>query len=1084
MMLVISGLASAVVTIECPDCSDDAQCDGSPCVRDLIAGKNHYAGEVIVWNNESHIFVKYDTNDDWCMEETQAYVGTSYMGTAPGSYDYKTTHDNCIDNFTYEIPLSDFSLDDCDTVYVATHAVVNKLNPDVPGEPQETAWGEGPEINGNWAMYFCYTIAPTASLGDYVWNDMNKNDIQDDEEVGLTGVTVNLYNCSGDSLRATTTTDENGYYNFTNLEPGNYYVNFTIPPEFEFTLQDAGPDNIDSDVNSTTGNTSCIILASGENNDTIDAGLYEIETPENKATIGDRVWEDSNGNGIQDDGELGISDIIVTLHNCSDDTIVSSTTTDADGYYNFTVTPGSYYVNFSSDGYVFTSANQGTDDGVDSDANSSGITDCVNLDNNETNYTVDAGLYRPVSIGDYVWEDVNADGIQNDGNTGIGNVTINLYDCDTGNKIANNTTDVDGDYNFTGLSPGNYYVNFEAPHGYEFTILGQGANYEDNNANILGNTTCITLVSGENNDTIDVGLYQPATIGDFVWEDSDKDGVQDPGETGISGLTVELYNCSTDELESSTITNASGYYNFSVTPGNYYVQFSSDGYNFTQANKESEDVDSDADSSGNTTCITVVSGETNETIDAGLYQQAMIGDFVWEDSDMDGIQDDGETGIPDIRVELYNCSTDNLVSNTTTNNSGYYNFTVEPGEYYVNFSSDGYEFTLQNQGGEDTVDSDANSSGVTECITLESNETNDTIDAGLYQPASIGDYVWEDVNGDGVQNDGDTGIDNVTVNLYNCNGDFLETTKTNESGYYNFTGLAPGDYYINFIDSPGYEFTILGQGASYEDNNADLLGNTTCITLVSGENNDTIDAGLYQPATIGDFVWEDTNKNGKQDIGESGISGLTVELYNCSTDDLVSNTTTNASGYYNFSVEPGEYYVNFSSDGYEFTLANQGVDNTVDSDADSSGNTTCITVESGETNDTVDAGLYQPATIGDFVWEDTNKNGKQDIGESGISGLTVELYNCSTDELESSTTTNASGYYNFSVTPGSYYVQFSSDGYEFTSSNQGTDDSMDSDADSSGNTTCITVEIRRDQRYRRCRFVPASHDRRFRLGRY
>ncbi|MBK8626042.1 MAG: hypothetical protein IPN86_10900 [Saprospiraceae bacterium] len=40
------------------------------------------------------------------------------------------------------------------------------------------------------------------------------------------------------------------------------------------------------------------------------------------------------------------------------------------------------------------------------------------------------------------------------------------------------------------------------------------------------------------------------------------------------------------------------------------------------------------------------------------------------------------------------------------------------------------------------------------------------------------------------------------------------------------------------------------------------------MTLESGQNNPTIDAGYYRPASLGDYVWDDTNGNGRQDVGE------------------------------------------------------------------------------------------------------------------------------------------------------------------------------------------------------------------------
>ena len=81
--------------------------------------------------------------------------------------------------------------------------------------------------------------------------------------------------------------------------------------------------------------------------------------------------------------------------------------------------------------------------------------------------------------------------------------------------------------------------------------------------------------------------------------------------------------------------------------------------------------------------------------------------------------------------------------------------------------------------------------------------------------------------------------------------------------------------------------------------------------MAAGETNVTIDAGFYQPAHIGDYVWNDKNANGIQDAGESGISGVTVNLLDSTGMNILQTTSTDASGLYGFTVAPGTYVVQF-----------------------------------------------------------------------------------------------------------------------------------------------------------------------------
>jgi hypothetical protein len=114
-----------------------------------------------------------------------------------------------------------------------------------------------------------------AAIGDFVWIDTNMDGIQDEGEPGKEGVTVTLYDCE-DTFIASTTTDNNGFYLFDNLMPGDYYVEFEKPAGYDFTMQDQGGDDAkDSDADPATRKTICTTLEEGETDLTWDAGLYE-----------------------------------------------------------------------------------------------------------------------------------------------------------------------------------------------------------------------------------------------------------------------------------------------------------------------------------------------------------------------------------------------------------------------------------------------------------------------------------------------------------------------------------------------------------------------------------------------------------------------------------------------------------------------------------------------------------------------------------------------------------------------------------------------------------------------------------------
>ena len=123
--------------------------------------------------------------------------------------------------------------------------------------------------------------------------------------------------------------------------------------------------------------------------------------------------------------------------------------------------------------------------------------------------------------------------------------------------------------------------------------------------------------------------------------------------------------------------------------------------------------------------------------------------------------------------------------------------------------------------------------------------------------AALGDFVWHDLNGDGIQDDGEPGVDGVTVTLYECGDDglcgtgddiFVATTTTDSNGKYLFQDLTPGDYCLEFMLPDGFTFTLQDQANDdAKDSDADpFTGKTICITLETGEVDLTWDTGVVQ----------------------------------------------------------------------------------------------------------------------------------------------------------------------------------------------------------------------------------------------
>lgn len=881
------------------------------------------------------------------------------------------------------------------------------------------------------------------NLGNYVWEDKNKNGIKDSNETGINNVLVNLYDSSGTTLLAYTRTgyDQNGnpgYYNFPDLPGGTYKLEF-IPPSGQGYYVTAQGFDSKAVSGTTSDSTYCGVISNialGANDTAEDAGFYR------KCSIGDLIWNDIDDDGIKDSNEAGLNNVTVDLYNADTNSKITSTTTDSNGKYSFAgLDPGNYYIQAEkpNNNYVFSSAKLTGDN--KNNADSTGKTATISLNSNDSISSADIGLHK-ASVGDYFWEDKNANGIKDSGDGGISGATVTLCD-ENGNAIpGKTTTTISGYYSFTDLDAGSYKVKFTLPSGYaKFSPQSVGSDQtNDSNADNNGLSDAVTLTAGQIDNSIDAGAYKYASIGDFVWEDTNGNGKQDSGEKGISGVKVNLLDGSGNQVNDGSgnpitaTTNSSGKYYFTnLVPGSYYIEViapasmyftTQNASGTTTANRSVINV-----STGKSTAVTLTSGLNIITFDAGLYKYASLGDFVWDDANGNGLQDSGESGIGNVPVSLYKSGSSTAVSTTATASDGSYSFqNLVPGSYYVKFGLPaGYDkFTVSNSS-DVNKNSDADASGKTTVFPLSSGQNKTDIDAGVNNYGSVSGIAFEDSNGNGIKDESEAVLSNITVKLKDQSGNVLQSTTTGSLGTYSFSNLVPGTAYTIQMTKPsGYSITTQGLGTA-QNTGSDIdkgTGTAATFTLTSGESDRHFNGGFYKLGSIGDYVWEDTNGNGIQDTLEAPVSGVTVKLLN--NGSVAATITTDNSGKYLFSnLEPGSYSIEFTApNGYVFTSQNIGNNSAVDSDVSASTDTTAaINLGYEENNMTIDAGLYKPVSIGDTVWEDKNANGIQDSGELGIPNVTVQLLD-SNSSLIASTATDSNGKYLFnSLAPGSYSIK-------------------------------------------------------------
>ena len=871
-----------------------------------------------------------------------------------------------------------------------------------------------------------------AKLGDLAFVDANGNGTQDGGEQGLAGVTVNLYAWGTTTLVATATTDANGRYGFSGLKPGDYFETFAAPAGYLLTKSGIGSTATDSDpagYKAASGATGKITLASGDNDLTHDAGFYA------PITIGDRVFYDINGNGVQDTGEAGIGGVAVTLVDAGG-TALASTTTNAGGLYSFSnLTPGDYGVRFATPaGYAVTARDAGADDARDSDIDAAGATPVRSYASGASDATVDAGYWKPASLGDRVFLDANGNGVQDTGEAGIDGITVQLVKA--GATIGSTVTAGGGLYGFNGLVPGDYQVRFVASDGYALTAQDKGGDDgRDSDADpATGLTASYALVADQRNLTLDAGLYKPVTIGDFAFEDRNGNGVRDAGEAGVAGVGVKLVNDLTG-ASVTTVTAADGSYAFTaLPPGTYHEEFTRPpGWVLAPSGAGTAATDSDPNpATGIAPAFSLTSGQADLTHDVGLYRPVTIGDTVFTDMNGNGVQDAGDAPLSGVTVRLLDAGGNAIAGRTAvTDAAGHYQFGgLAPGQYGVQFVRPAGTVASPQDAAGDAVDSDADpATGKTVIKTYVSGDADASVDAGFFVPTGLGDRVFLDANGNGLQDAGEAGIDGVTVTLLDGSGAPLpgRVATTAGGGLYHFTGLVPGDYKVQFSAPAGYAVTLRDQGGNdaADSDAGPASGITGTYTLVSGQTETTVDAGLYQPVAIGDRVWVDANGNGVQDGGEPGLGNVTVTLVNELTGQSVSQQT-DASGRYLFTgLLPGQYHEVFAAPaGYVFTRTGAGTAAT-DSEPDGSGLAPGFFLPSGGADLSHGAGLYIPPKIGGTVSLDLPP-GICDYKrpEAVFAGVTVKLLDAAGHVVQTAATAGDGTYLFEGLVPGTYSVEF------------------------------------------------------------
>lgn len=475
------------------------------------------------------------------------------------------------------------------------------------------------------------------------------------------------------------------------------------------------------------------------------SGEFDYEFTKDPATISGRVWGENDNDGLfKPSEEPVVSGVTVTLKK-KDGSTVKTTTTDEYGAYSFSnVQKGEYKVSFDIQDSQFPDRHEAvkkradgtTGDIVNSAVNGDYTTDVFTVDNGANITTMNCGVYVPGHISGYVWDDVNQNGIFEDGEEKVQNVTVTLY-CGGniakdayGNEFKAVLTDSKGEYFFDNVPESNtpYHVSITSSDKVHIdnAVVSPlpGDDVDDSIANFATEVTYGDISAGTSLDQAMVGNIYVGLLGDdfrsvsipyrncalsvtsyingYVWAETDYDGICDGfSYTDVSKATepllsnVEVTLKDKDgQVVTKTVTTKTGYYEFkNVTAGQYTVEF-------TKADEFTANGKVNPDNTGFDPFIETVQADTTTS---------QIG------NNSTGVYEDGiMMSMVSSKITIKQAS----LSGASADTSAY-------------------------------------------CK---------VINAGLFAPSHVSGKVWEDYNQDGIRTDDEECLDDVTVTLLKLTG--------------------------------------------------------------------------------------------------------------------------------------------------------------------------------------------------------------------------------------------------------------------------------------------------------------------------
>jgi len=429
------------------------------------------------------------------------------------------------------------------------------------------------------------------------------------------------------------------------------------------------------------------------------AAVFSLTQRPLPITLAGTVFEDVDLDNARDAGELGLPGVRLTLMELEGTQYLATgrtAVTNADGSYLFDdVLPGTYrVVETQPEGFYSIGATAGSvgqqQRGVVAGAD---VISQIALVGGEDSVGNDFAEARPATLSGHVYHDADNDGVLDPGETGIGGALVRVQYLPPGATGVTPvplspapapqqlTTAADGSWSIAGLMPGNYFVEEVQPAGYldGLDAAGTAGGVAHNPGDTIDG---IRLQSGQSGREYNFGELMYNSISGRVIVDANGNGLIDPGETPLAGVTVVLRDAS-EGVRATVQTDAEGRYVFTgLGPGIYAVEETQPGgyYDGAELVGSAGGTLSPPDS---ITGIRLVSGTAAVGYDFCELEPVSISGFVYVDQDDDGVRDSGEAGIAGVELTLLDEQDQSTQITAVTDAVGFYRFGgLMPGRIY------------------------------------------------------------------------------------------------------------------------------------------------------------------------------------------------------------------------------------------------------------------------------------------------------------------------------------------------------------------------------------------------------------------